>query len=247
MEYKSTWKEIYRIGAYDTDFKSRVRLNRLMGYFQEAAWCHAAHLKLGIEFMHQNNVVWVLSAIKIHIEKLPVWREDVVIETWPRNIERVFYKRDFIITDLNKNVFAYGTTNWLLVDLKTKRIKMFETDALKSVLDPEHKVFDDEIEKISPLKDGSIFQREIYSTDIDLNRHLSSNRYADLILDCLPLSFYEEHIITGIQINYIKELLPGQKIKIIMNQVKNDSVFVFEGKSERGEVLHFQAMITFRR
>ena len=38
---------------------------------------------LDITDMHAQNISWVLHRLQIQIERLPKWRENIEIRTWP--------------------------------------------------------------------------------------------------------------------------------------------------------------------
>lgn len=246
MDIQKTWKETYRIGAYDTDIHGKVKLSKLTGYLQEAAWWHASYLGFGEAFIHHKGLVWVLSAIKIHMEQRPFWTDKITIETWPKSIERLFYLRDMAIYNDNEEIIGWATTQWLIVDLKTKRPKVVETDLLKQVMDPQKSVFEEGISKLPKVTNGKSYSKQIDIMDFDLNGHLNSNRYVELVLGTFDKNYYLKNEVVDFQLNFIKEVNQTQEL-ILKKQEIQDSIFLIEGSSNDGKIVYFQSFVSLSK
>ena len=60
------------------------------------------------------------------MDRYPGWGEEILVKTWPRGIERLFALGEFLITSRQGEVLGRVTSNWLLVDLTTRRPKRLE-------------------------------------------------------------------------------------------------------------------------
>lgn len=246
MKIKPVWEEKFYIGAYDTDAKGEIKLSKLTGYIQETAWWHANHLALGKNFMHKEGMVWMLAALKIHIDYFPKWMEKITIESWPKGLSRFYYLRDFVLYDQNKNPFAIATTQWLLLDIKSKRPKVFMTDELNFAKDENRNVFEEPIEKLPKVKNGKIFKKQVDYTDMDLNQHLNSNRYIDFILGTFSAEYHKNKHVKDFQINFLKEVKNVDEILIKQQQFNEQEMYLFEGLSKDEKLTHFQSFVGFQ-
>jgi acyl-ACP thioesterase len=93
-----------------------------MNLAQEAAGQHAAHLGFGYDDLIKSNTAWILSRVHIEFVDTPKWKEDVVLKTWHKGLNRLFYLRDFIMTDSEGRERVKATTSWLVLNLETRSL-----------------------------------------------------------------------------------------------------------------------------
>ena len=74
-----------------------------MDLAQEAANLHAAILGFGYDDMIASKTAWVLSRMHVVFVDTPRWRDDVTLFTWHKGLERLFFLRDFMMTDREGN------------------------------------------------------------------------------------------------------------------------------------------------
>ena len=89
----------YTVASYDTDASCRMKPASFMNLAQEAAGVHAVGLGFGYEVLRETNTAWVLSRVHVEFPDTPLWREKVTLKTWHKGLNRLFFLRDFIITD----------------------------------------------------------------------------------------------------------------------------------------------------
>ncbi|MBN2347530.1 MAG: hypothetical protein JXJ22_01760 [Bacteroidales bacterium] len=244
--YKPSWSDQYNIGSYDVDFKMQLKLSSLTNYLQESAWKHANHLNFGLEFLHNNGLVWMLSSIRFEVDYLPKWPESFTIKTWPRGFDRLFYLRDFLMFDKEGNRFGGATTNWLLIDIKSRRPKMFEIPGNIIEKNKDHHALEGFSQKLPLIEKGEIFPQSVLYFDLDLNHHANSNRYVEWILNTFPYEFHKKHQVQSMQLNYIKEIPPNSQINLLRKNDENPLKFLIEGRSVEENKLHFQSRVTWK-
>ena len=72
-----------RIRYSETDSDGRLTLLSLMDYFQDCSTFQSEDLGVGLSFLRERKVVWVLSSWQIAIERLPEMGERVSVGTFP--------------------------------------------------------------------------------------------------------------------------------------------------------------------
>ena len=92
--YNPSWREKFQVRSFDIGLNAMMRMSSLCGYMQEIAGKHANHLDVGYHYMQQSGKVWVLSRLFVRIDKMPAWGQEFYAETWPVDIERIFFRRD---------------------------------------------------------------------------------------------------------------------------------------------------------
>lgn len=109
------------IHSYEIDFKSRLNIFSLFNYFQEIAWEHAGILHFGLEDLSKRNLFWVLSRVRVEIDRLPQWNEKIKLVTYPRGIDGLFALRDYEIYDSNDNRIISASSSWLILNAQNRR------------------------------------------------------------------------------------------------------------------------------
>ncbi len=235
----------FKITSADTDIKGRLKVSSLENYLIQSAINSASKLGFGFNDLQRNSLFWVLSRISIEIYRPVLWDEDITIETWPKNLEKILYLRDFIVRDSANKIIAKSTSGWLAIDSNSKRPK--KIDAIKPkvfyILKDKH-ALEETPPKISSVKKGDIFEVKTLFSDIDLNGHLTSTRYLDKMTDTFPTDFLIKNYPKQISINYIKETIPEEIIEITREQ-NSEKSFTFEGKNLSNNAISFRGKIDF--
>ena len=89
------WREAVRVKAWEVGAAGQVSVSALCNWLQAAAGNSAPSLTWGIEELQQRSLTWVLARLHLEIGRLPSWRDEVAVETWPTGIHRVLAIRDF--------------------------------------------------------------------------------------------------------------------------------------------------------
>lgn len=235
----------FLVTSADVDFEGNVHISALANFLIQAAWRHAEHLGWGVDEMTEHNLAWILSSMKIKIKNYPRWRQTIRIETWPKGIERLFYLRDFVIYDSENNILGTGTSNWILIDIERRRPKLHNlNDEAIQQNKGKHAIE----EKITGIQfEGEIDLDTDYNvkyTDIDINQHLTTTRYIDLMFDTYTPEQIALNRLTDITINFIKEITFAEKIKMVRSKPAGNSV-KFKLISEKQEKPCFLAELKY--
>ncbi|MDH3981833.1 MAG: thioesterase, partial [Kiritimatiellaceae bacterium] len=186
-------------------------------FMQEAAYHHAENLGLGYSCLSKNNLGWVLSRQRIEVSRLPTWGETIIIRTWPSGRDRLFFHRDFEITDGDGNLILQASTAWSVIHVALRE-RIRSDFYLKSEL-PEvgARVFDSKLGRLKPCgcEEGELLV--VNYGDLDMNGHVNNVRYIEWILDRLSLNFHESHAIQSLEVNYLAEAICGHTVSICSN------------------------------
>ncbi len=237
-------KASYPVTSADTDMYSRLKLSALANYLIQAAICSAEKLKFGFSALKEENLFWVLNRLTIEIYRPVKWSEIAEVETWPKNIERIFYLRDFIVRDEQGEIVAKATSAWLSIDLKSKRPTLLNSNKTEAFT----KLNDLHALDYFPLKLDGI-QKDYTCTitpeyfDIDLNKHVTSTRYIDWMMDLFDPEFHRTHYPKHLSINYMKETMYSEKIELA--QQNNGTNHGFEGFNTIQNKVAFRGHINF--
>ena len=224
----------HTIPCYDTDASWRLKPASFMNLAQEAAGQHAVHLGFGYDDLIKSNTAWILSRVHIEFVDTPKWKEDVVLKTWHKGLNRLFYLRDFIMTDSEGRERVKATTSWLVLNLETRRLvrdpqlmedgtvctdNVIETPADKVVMpkdvDPEH-----------------VMDHVVSYSDVDMLGHTNNAMYMQWAMDAVDYEIASTRPVKEFTINFNKETKPGDCVAVYKARIpEGDSLKVYvEGK-----------------
>lgn len=231
----------------DVDFKKQLKLSSLFAYFQDTAGFASEEMNLGIQtLMDVYGVTWVLMRIRTDILRYPRLHEEITIETWPTDMTRVEFNRDFFVRDQNGEVIIKGVSTWVLMDLETRRIKrtnIIETNYPRT----NWRAIHCDLGKIRDFGNlETAYRKTIGYSDVDINGHLTNSKYVDYIMDCFSVQDHQENHIHSLEVNYLQEAFPGETLILQkdISQLEERIVFV-EGIKEADGKTAFRALFSF--
>lgn len=182
------WHEPFTVRAYEMDASGRASPAMLCDYLQEAAGNHARHLGFDIATLQRHGHTWMLSRLRVRLLRQPVWRETLTVETWPSGTRgRLIATREFIGRDASGTEILRASSEWLYVDVASRRICRVPEELAPFVPADRPPVLppDDtrppEIE--TPAWSVAIPVRRC---DLDLNDHVNNVRYIEWLFEPLP-------------------------------------------------------------
>ncbi len=196
---------INRFGKLSTSF--------MFYQMQEIAWEHANLLGFGYNQLKESNQFWVLSRLKVKINRRPEWTEKFSLETWSRGTDGFFGYRDFNFVDEAGDYIIQATSSWLILDALSKRI--VRLSKFKEFPEYAESVFGSNAAKVkSPVTDEPLTFTPVLFNEIDINQHFNTGRYIERIIDDYPFSFHEENELAEFEINFLKEGLPTDRLAV---------------------------------
>ena len=222
------------IRSYEIDAFGKLSLTSLLYYFQEAANHHATALNWGMEYLSSINKFWVLSRLKVVIEKYPQHKNEIVISTWPRGADGFFAYRDYQIT-LNNLPVINAVSSWLILDQASHRpTKVDQIGKPLPKYEESHLPFP-ENKLPNLIKPELIFEKKVNFSDIDINQHLNNAKYLEIIVDALFDSLSRSFEIREIDIQYLHESQQGDILKVYSEKTSGNSMMLCIQNSTKGK------------
>jgi medium-chain acyl-[acyl-carrier-protein] hydrolase len=248
----STFKQEFTISSYDLDPRGGARLTTLANFFQEIAYHHANELGFGYVDMKNRDTMWVLSRMKIRIERYPLWDDRIMVETWPSGTDKLFAIRDFRIHGVSGDVLGFATSYWLIVNMESHRPlrPKAELDRYAHIVYGEP-VFDSLLEKIErPGPLARLEEHRVMFSDLDIVGHVNNVKYMEWCIDTAINELNDQRQILELEINYIHEALFGEMIDIYgipdgsrNHDISNPKTYMAIRPSDGAEI--FRARITW--
>lgn len=197
----------FYLTAAEVNSQCEMPLSRLVTLIIDTATAHANQLGAGYDHMMTRNISWVLSRLNVDLERMPSVNRSYNMLTWVDSLNRLYSERLFELQDAETGeTIGWIHTTWMAIDMDTRRAADLTsvTAIAEAVTDREfhgHKG-----SRLVPLKEAEGEMAYTFRvSDIDVNRHVTTRRYIDLITDIFPLSQYESHRISRFEIAFKHE------------------------------------------
>lgn len=181
------------------EFTSRVRYSEvakdgklkwsaLVNYLQDCSTFQSEDLGLGVHYLFNQGMAWVINYWQIDLIKLPKLGDYITIGTIPHEIRGFMGHRNFYIKDTNTGEFLVKANSiWTLIDVNRVRPvkatpQMIEGYVIGDKLDMEYT--DRKI-----ILDGNHVTGEpieITTSMLDTNQHVNNQQYIELALRYVP-------------------------------------------------------------
>lgn len=186
-----------RIRYSEIDNKGCLSLEALLDYFQDCSTFHSEELGVGLDYLRNRHLAWVLSAWQIVTERYPKLGEEVVIGTAPYAFKGFFGYRNFLMETLQGEKLAYANTLWTLMDMEglhpAKPTKeMMEVYTIEEKLPMKYaprKII------LPALRGVDMETLEVKRRHLDTNNHVNNGQYIRIALECLPQSYCKEGMV----------------------------------------------------
>ena len=228
------FEQKFTIPCYDTDASWRLKPSSFMDLAQEAAGQHAVNLGFGYDDLIATNTAWILSRVHVEFVDAPKWRENITLRTWHKGLNRLFFLRDFILTDDQGRERVKATTSWLVLNLETRRLvrdpKLMEEGTVCT-----DNVIETPADKVVMPKDAEpqyVMDHHVAYSDVDMNGHTNNAMYMQWAMDAVDYDIASTRPVKWFTINFNHETKAGDIValyKVVKEEEDGRHVFV-EGK-----------------
>jgi len=210
-------EDIFTVKTYECQADGSMKLHVLMQHLQEAAAVHAEQLGFGYDRLNQINSCWVLSNLRIEIDRLPRWNEKVTVTTWPSGHNRVAATREFVGRDPDGCELFKAGSEWMVLDREKNRPKNLLRLGLP-LPESGQKTIAGKLTRLEPRSSYSQVEhvRVPYSS-IDLNGHANNTEYVRWAMDALRRTFQFKGSIHFAQATYLAEVFEGDQIDLLLS------------------------------
>ena len=221
LENMNTREEIITVRAYDCQTNGCIKIFSLMQYLQEIATLHAEELGFGISHLNKINSYWVLSNIKIEFTKLPKWKDNISINTWPSGYSRLIATREFIGKDQNQNELFRAGSQWMILSKDNNRPQnLFQLNL--EMPNTGTKVISEKMKRLETQNEYNLIaQMSVPYNSIDLNGHVNNTEYIRWGIDALNKVYKPKGNILSFQATYLSELFEGDELDLLVGSINN--------------------------
>lgn len=220
-----------RIRYSEVGSDKKLKLLSLLDYFQDGSIFQSEELGLGVEYLKQQHMGWVLNFWQIDIARYADLCEHVTIKTHPYDFKMYMGSRNFQMLGEDGERIAVANTFWTLLDTESGRpVKPPEIMLEKYVISPPCEMeylprkihFEGEGEAISPV--------EVRKHHLDTNLHVNNGQYVAVACDFLPQDFRVDRL----RATYHRSAVLGDVFYPVLYHINENCIGVAL-KDEQGE------------
>ena len=202
----------FTVRYYEVGPSRLVRPATLLDYLQDAAAEHASLLHIGVQHLHNRDLTWVLSRLRLAVDRYAGVGETVLVQTWPSSRGNISSCREFEVLDPAGRIIARATTSWVVLDMVRRR-PMRLADILPDYpLEPRRAVADDFPPLPSPASGPRELRFTVRHSDLDMNCHVNNAVYVGWALESAPQEVAESRGPVDVEVGYRAEALAGDTV-----------------------------------
>lgn len=237
---KPYYEENITIGSNDVDSEFNLKMSGFFKIVQDVIMNDTNRYNVGSKDLKEKGLIWVITRVKVEVNRMPKFCEEVKCITYPGKTLKMLYPRYFRVLDKDGNVLINLSSIWAILDEKTRK------PLLNSPLEGNYYEYSmpDELplpSKISSPEVTVADTRKIHYSDCDLNKHLNNTRYIEILQDIKTSDFYENHKIKAMTINYLKELKEGEVIDVCTSNSFPEYIEV-----KKSDTVYFLACVEYK-
>ncbi|MCH5256184.1 MAG: acyl-[acyl-carrier-protein] thioesterase [Lachnospiraceae bacterium] len=221
-----------RIRYSEIDKDGNLTLESLLDYFQDSSIFHSEELGLGVDYLAEKNIAWVLSSWQIVVERYPHLCENVVIGTAPYEFKGFIGYRNFWMDTEAGERLAYANSVWSLMDLSKMApakppVEMVEGYALSEKLEMDYaprKI-------VVPSCGKSQDLIEVKAHHLDTNGHVNNGQYVRMAMEYVPDNFH----IRQLRAEYKKPAVLNDKIFPVVSANEDGTIYTVSLNGENGD------------
>lgn len=179
-----------RIRFSEVDSEGKLTLAAMLNYFQDCSTFHSEDLGLGVGYLKERHMIWVMSSWQIVVNRYPELCERVKIGTSPYDFKGFLGYRNFAMLAEDGKYLAMANTLWTLLDTDTWKPAVPPKEMQEGYVLEEKLPMEYAARKIAIPQDVKL--QEIVTVKkhhLDTNHHVNNGQYVDMALEYLPDDF----------------------------------------------------------
>lgn len=236
------YKESFKIHTYEVDIHNRLTIQALAQFLQESASNHAALLGFGVEFLLKNNRTWVLSRLAVEIKEFIPLGESITIKTWPAATEKLFFIRDFEISNSKGEVIGSATSYWIFIDTEKGRPVHPSKNEIDFDYENIKRGFNRSLTKLPSIENMLPLKSfHVRYSDLDLNNHVNNIKYIEWGMEGIDPGYRKNNIPFLLEINFLAEAKYSNIVDLSMEE-KSTGEFLHSLFIEKTEICRIKSV-----
>ena len=233
--------EIVRAMPSMCDENSLMSIPAILDMFQDMAGIHADSVGIGALELEEKGLFWVVSKVRLRVNRRPQVQEMLESITWIQPAERVSCERDWALKKDGEQL-AYVRSIWAALrrdNFRPGRMEDFYPDSDFTIAPPDEIPFT----RMGKNFDGAepIGEYRIRSVDIDRGGHMNNVNYVRAMLGCFTCAQLAEMDISEFDMQFILQCYEGETIRFVKRTL-HDGLVEIGALNEEGKVCFMAAI-----
>lgn len=193
-----------RVRFSELDEEGKLGIGAIVDYFQDCSTFQSEALGVGLPYMKEKGLVWLMSFWQIEIDSCPGLCEEITIGTSPYEFKGFMGYRNFCLEDASGKRIIRANSIWTLMNMKTMRPARATQEMLEAYrLEPKLEM--NYAPRKIPLPGEGCRQPsfQVGRQNLDSNGHVNNGQYIHMAQAYLPEGFE----IGGMRAEYRKSAL----------------------------------------
>ena len=214
--------EINFLQCYPNGF---LKYTDLCNILQLTAGVHAEMGGISFSDMQMHHQAWVLSRMRIEINRLPKWKDIITVKTWINSLENSRSVRCLEMYIGDEKIVGCETF-WAVFNTQSRRPENLALEHRHVEKYPNHKATKTQFSKIDTTLDKTtVADKTILLSDLDIVNHANSVKYLEWCLDYVAPALLLNGILESFEMNYLKEVSLNETISIKKGNSSNPMLF----------------------
>ncbi|MGH4119100.1 acyl-[acyl-carrier-protein] thioesterase [Clostridium sp.] len=214
----------YNVHYYEVDIHKKVLITSIIDYLGDMAMYQSAILGVGVDYLKENKMAWVLYKWDIEMESYPLLNETIKVKTFAHSFRKFYAYRKYEIIDAGGNKIGYANSVWILINTDRRRPIRITSDMYEAygIDDSNNDALNiQDIQKINTVHEEKRFN--VRYSDIDTNKHVNNVKYVAWALETVPKDIVLNYELKNIRVTYIKETTYGETINVSTEIIREES------------------------
>ena len=204
------YREEHQIEFSECDENQHLKLPSMVDLLMQVSEHQLDKGGAGTDDLMAQGKGWVVTQYHFDIKRLPKTLEKVTLTTEASGYNKFFEYRDFGIEDEKGNQLVKVTSQWVLFDLKKRKMVPSDPELMKQFNVPLLA----KMPRFPRLRAQKIYDKKrqyrVRYDDLDTNHHLTNSHYFNWFIDMLGRDFLKNHMVENIDIKFDREVQYGE-------------------------------------
>jgi len=178
-----------RVRYSETDAEGVLRLDALVNYLQDSSTFQSEELGLGMQYLRDNGIAWVLNFWQIDLTRLPRLTDKIIIGTIPYQVKGFMGQRNYYMKDAaTGEILVKANTVWTLIDREKITPARVDSKMIEFYSDASEKLDMEYLPRKISLTGDFYEAGHIAVTEhmLDTNYHVNNEQYIEMSLPFIP-------------------------------------------------------------
>ena len=205
----------YTVKSFECDRNDTLRLLTLLNLFQDISDDSANEIGIGYDYLRSKGKAWVLMSMNVEIDRMPQLHEEITLKSWPSDRSELYTEREVEVWSAEGQRIIRACSQWIVIDFASRRPAHLKEWLPDYEPISEKVILDGRFPKLPAVeRDDYTEQFLVRYDDIDRNNHVNSAIYSLWASESLEPDYRIAHLPARLDINFKKEGLFGEKIKV---------------------------------